>query len=322
MANIVRAASRRDVLTISAATFVGGLMGAARAGAAPKSLTMMHESSFIPPYDAYFKNKLAPAYEKATGIKINYETTSVGSQQTRVTTAAETGNGPDMAQIAFNWAFLFDEKLVDVTDIAQEIGKKGGGWHDAAAEACIVNGKWKAIPFGNIGQLMNYRMDWFSEVGVKDFPDTWDGLLEAGTKLKKAGHPFGFELGHGFGDNHGWPVFSYGTEYSKEPITDLDEHPPEFARPVWQWTPSIAPSGMAFYAGAEIPEWEGSLLVGALRGSELVRLTLDGTRVAAEERMLGELGVRFRDVTVGPDGAVYVLTDAEDGAILRIVAAD
>ncbi|MBN8902616.1 MAG: hypothetical protein BGO51_19745 [Rhodospirillales bacterium 69-11] len=204
MANIVRAASRRDVLTISAATFVGGLMGAARAGAAPKSLTMMHESSFIPPYDAYFKNKLAPAYEKATGIKINYETTSVGSQQTRVTTAAETGNGPDMAQIAFNWAFLFDEKLVDVTDIAQEIGKKGGGWHQASAEACIVNGKWKAIPFGNIGQLMNYRMDWFSEVGFKDFPDTWDGLLEAGTKLKKAGHPFGFELGHGFGDNHGW----------------------------------------------------------------------------------------------------------------------
>ena len=204
MANIVRAASRRDVLTISAATFVGGLMGAARAGAAPKSLPMMHDSSFIPPYDAYFKNKLAPAYEKATGIKINYETTSVGSQQTRVTTAAETGNGPDMAQIAFNWAFLFDEKLVDVTDIAQEIGKKGGGWHQASAEACIVNGKWKAIPFGNIGQLMNYRMDWFSEVGFKDFPDTWDGLLEAGTKLKKAGHPFGFELGHGFGDNHGW----------------------------------------------------------------------------------------------------------------------
>lgn len=245
MANIVRAASRRDVLTISAATFVGGLFGAARAGAAPQSLTMMHESSFIPPYDAYFKNTLAPAYLKATGIKINYETTSVGSQQTRVTTAAETGNGPDMTQIGFNWAFLFDEKLVDVTDIAQEIGKKGGGWHDAAAEACVVNGKWKAIPFGNIGQLMNYRMDWFSEVGVKDFPDTWDGLLEAGTKLKKAGHPFGFELGHGFGDNHGWLyplLWSYGAREvepdGKTVVIDADEtaRAVDFCRKFFQQT--------------------------------------------------------------------------------------
>src|ERR1700722_19500567 len=60
---------------------------------------------------------------------------------------------------------------------------------------------------------MNYRTDWFDEVGVKEFPDTWDGLLEAGIKLKQAGHPFGFELGHGFGDNHGWPSslpWSYG----------------------------------------------------------------------------------------------------------------
>lgn len=213
MANIIRAASRRDVLKISAFSAVGGLLGAAQSRAAPKSLTLMHESSFIPPYDAYVKNTLAPAYEKATGIKILYETTSVGSQQTRVTTVAETGNGADLAQLAFNWPFLFDEKLVDVSDIAEEIGKKGGGWNASAQEAVVVNGKWKAVPFGNIGQLMNYRIDWFDEVGVKAFPDTWDGLLEAGTKLKKAGHPFGFELGHGFGDNHGWLyplLWSYG----------------------------------------------------------------------------------------------------------------
>jgi multiple sugar transport system substrate-binding protein len=204
MANIIRAASRRDVLTISAVSAVGGILGAARAGAAAKSLTVMHESSFIPAYDAFFKNTLAPAYEKATGVKINYDVISVNSSQTRVTTAAETGNGPDIANIFFNWAYLFDEKLVDVTDIATAIGQKAGGWHAAAAEAVVVNGKWKGIPFGNIGQLMNYRMDWFAEVGVKDFPETWHELLEAGIKLKKAGHPFGFELGHGFGDNHGW----------------------------------------------------------------------------------------------------------------------
>ena len=123
------------------------------------------------------------------------------------------------------------------------------------------------------------------------------------------------------GENHGWPIFSYGTEYSGQPITNLDEHPPEFARPVWQWAPSIAPSGMAFYDGSAIPEWRGSLFVGALRGSSLVRLSLDGDRVTGEERMLDELGVRFRDVAVGPDDALYVLTDEDDGALLRISAA-
>ena len=94
----------------------------------------------------------------------------------------------------------------------------------------VVNGKWKAIPFGNVGQLMNWRTDWFAEVGVKDFPDTWDGLLEAGIKLKKAGHPFGFELGHGFGDNHGWLyplLWSYGAREvepdGKTVVIDSDE---------------------------------------------------------------------------------------------------
>lgn len=230
MANIIRAASRRDVLKISALSTVGGLLGAALAQAAPKSMTLMHESSFIPPYDAFIKTTLAQAYEKATGIKINYDIISVGSLQTRITTAAETNAGPDMTCIYFNWPYLFDEKLVDVSDIAEEIGKKGGGWLKSVEEAVIVNGKWKAIPFGNVGQLMNYRMDWFNEAGVKDFPDTWEGLLEAGIKLKKAGRPFGFELGHGFGDNHGWLyplLWSYGAREveadGKTIVIDSDE---------------------------------------------------------------------------------------------------
>ena len=130
MANIIRSASRRDVLKITALAGSGSMFGGARAHAAPKAMTMMHESSFIPPYDAYFKNPIATAYEKATGIKINYEVLSVGSLQTRVTTAAETGSGPEMSTVYFNWPFLFDQKLVDVSDIADEIGKKGGGWHD------------------------------------------------------------------------------------------------------------------------------------------------------------------------------------------------
>ncbi|MEA2803885.1 MAG: multiple sugar transport system substrate-binding protein, partial [Rhodospirillaceae bacterium] len=205
--------SRRDVLKLTALGAAGTLLGPTAARAQPKSLTMMHESSFVPPYDAFFKNQLASAYEKATGIKVNYEVVSVGSLQTRVTTAAENGSGPDMTAIGFNWAFLFDDKFVDVSDIAAEIGKESGGWYESAQESVVVGGKWKAIPFGNIGQLMNWRTDWFKQAGYDKFPDTWDELLEAGIKLKKAGHPFGFELGHGFGDNHGWLyplLWSYG----------------------------------------------------------------------------------------------------------------
>jgi len=196
--------SRRDFLKLAAG---GSAVSVARLGpavAAPKSLTLLHESSFIRTYDAYFQQKLAPAYEKLTGIKINYELASVGTLQTRVTTVAETGAGSDLTLNFFNWPFLYDEKYVDVSDIAEEVGRQQGGWYESAKEACVVNGKWKAVPFGNVGQLMNWRIDWFKEVGYDKFPDTWDELLEAGIKLKAKGHPFGFELGHGFGDNHGW----------------------------------------------------------------------------------------------------------------------
>jgi len=124
------------------------------------------------------------------------------------------------------------------------------------------------------------------------------------------------------GENHGWPIFSYGREYSGDPITELSEHPPEFAEPKRYWVPSISPSGMAFYTGDGIAEWEGDLFLGALSGTQLVRIELDGDRVVHEESMLADLGRRIREVAVGPDGALYLLTDRTNGEILRITAAD
>jgi multiple sugar transport system substrate-binding protein len=216
MADIKAAAgatSRRDFLRLATASAAGSIIGAPDAGAAANTLTFLHESSFIAAFDQYFQKTLAPAFEKEMGIKLQYELTSVGTLQTRVTAILETGSGADVTLNFFNWPFLYDEKYVDVTDLAEAIGKEQGGWQESAREAVVVNGKWKAIPFGNVGQLMNWRTDWFKEVGFDKFPDTWDELLEAGTKLKAKGHPFGFELGHGFGDNHGWIyplLWSYG----------------------------------------------------------------------------------------------------------------
>ncbi len=205
--------TRREFLTVSLAAAAGAALPSWPAAAAPKSMSVVHESSFIKAFDEFFVKTLAPEYEKLTGMKINYEPVSVGSMLTRLTTIVETKSGPEIVHTYSNQPHLFDQGLVDVTDVASEIGKKLGGWHDNVYDAVVMHKKWKALPWGNIGQLEVYRTDWFAEVGVKKFPDTWEDLLSAGRLLKKKGHPFGFELGHGFGDNHGWlyPLFwSYG----------------------------------------------------------------------------------------------------------------
>lgn len=119
------------------------------------------------------------------------------------------------------------------------------------------------------------------------------------------------------GMNYGWPVISYGREYSGDPIGEGTTKP-GLEQPVYFWDPSIAPSGATFYTGDKFPAWRGNLFVGALKFQLLVRLTLEGNRVVAEERLLEDLGDRIRDVVQGPDGYLYLLTDESDGRILRI----
>ena len=109
--------TRREFVTVTLAVTAGAL--APRwAGAAPKSMSVVHESSFIKAFDDFFVKKLAPEYEKATGIKINYEPVSVGSMLTRLTTIAETKSGPEITATGLNWPYLFDPSLVDVSDVA------------------------------------------------------------------------------------------------------------------------------------------------------------------------------------------------------------
>jgi glucose/arabinose dehydrogenase len=124
------------------------------------------------------------------------------------------------------------------------------------------------------------------------------------------------------GKNYGWPIVSYGTEYSGAPIGEGKSTAPGMEEPIHHWTPSIGVSGMAFYASDAIPEWQGSLFVGGLARPSLRRLTLDGQKVTAEETLLEDLGARIRDVRQGPDGALYLLTDDENGKLLRLVKAD
>ena len=119
------------------------------------------------------------------------------------------------------------------------------------------------------------------------------------------------------GKNYGWPVISYGVDYSGAKIGEGTQKA-GLEQPVYYWDPSIAPSGMAFYTGDKFPAWRGSILVGALAGKLVTRLETNGNRVTGEERMLQNLGERIRDVRQGPDGFVYLLTESRDGRILRM----
>lgn len=123
------------------------------------------------------------------------------------------------------------------------------------------------------------------------------------------------------GKNYGWPLVSHGVNYDGTPVGTGKSEGPGLEQPIWHWTPSIAPSGMAFYTGDLFPAWKGSLFNGALAGTLLSRLELDGDKVVNEERLLKDLHERIRDVRNGPDGALWLLTDNSAGRILRVVPA-
>ncbi|WP_203291690.1 PQQ-dependent sugar dehydrogenase [Maricaulis parjimensis] len=119
------------------------------------------------------------------------------------------------------------------------------------------------------------------------------------------------------GRNYGWPVISYGINYDGTPVSDAT-HADGMEQPIWFWDPSIAPSAMTFYQGEEFPDWQGDLLVAALVAQKLVRFEVEGDRIISQEDMLTGLGERFREVALGPDGHVYLLTDARNGRLVRL----
>lgn len=124
------------------------------------------------------------------------------------------------------------------------------------------------------------------------------------------------------GANYGWPVVTHGVNYVTGTRIGEGTEKPGLTQPVKYWTPSPALSGMAFYEGDKFPRWRGDALLGALRGQALIRVQLDGERFVEDEFMLKGAVPRVRDVRVGPDGHVYLLTDVPNGAILRLEPAD
>jgi len=122
------------------------------------------------------------------------------------------------------------------------------------------------------------------------------------------------------GRNYGWPIITYGVNYGIGTRIGEGNTKPGMEQPLHYWVPSIAPSGLAFYTGDKFPNWKGNLLVGALKDEMLVRLELDGEKIVREERLMRDVIGRIRDVRVGSDGFVYLLTDERDGVVARLEA--
>lgn len=118
------------------------------------------------------------------------------------------------------------------------------------------------------------------------------------------------------GKNYGWPVITYGIEYTGEKIGNAIQKKEGMEQPVYYWDPVISPSGMTFYKGSQIPEWKNNLFIGALSGMHICRLVIKNNKVVGEERLLADQDQRFRDVIEGIDGALYAVTD--QGRLYRI----
>lgn len=118
------------------------------------------------------------------------------------------------------------------------------------------------------------------------------------------------------GKNYGWPIITYGIEYSGGKIGDAIQQKEGMEQPVYYWDPVLSPSGITFYSSDSIPEWKNNLFIGGLSSTHIARLVIENNKVVGEERLLSEEGQRFRDITQGKDGALYAITD--EGRLYRI----
>src|SRR5712672_3523383 len=204
--------TRRHVLK-SGTALVGGMAGILAAGRAPAyaQATTVHWlrwTDFVPASDQLLRNEIAKEGEKALGIKLNIETINANDIQARVTSAIQSGSGPDVVCVLNNWGQLYGESVIDVSDIAEELGKGQGGFYETSRAVANDGKKWIAVPWCIVGLQIAYRKSWFAEIGYTDgkFPETWEQYREAGKKLKAMGRPIGQTLGHTYGDA---PAFSY-----------------------------------------------------------------------------------------------------------------
>jgi multiple sugar transport system substrate-binding protein len=215
-----RRVDRRGFITVSgaaAAVAVTGLEGIMAARRAPahaqgSKLHIVRWVDFIPEADVELKRQM-PEAGKALGAQIQLETINANDLQPRITAAVQSGSGADLFMLSYNWPHLYQNALVDVSDVASAVAKEQGGFYEVFKPSFQVGGKWLGMPHSIVGNAIAYRRSWLREAGFSEFPRTWDDLRRAAGALKKKGKPYGQTLGHTFGDAPTWSyplLWSFG----------------------------------------------------------------------------------------------------------------
>jgi multiple sugar transport system substrate-binding protein len=166
-------------------------------------LSMLRWKYFVQAEDDAFV-KLIEAFTKATGVPVEISRESYEDVQPKASVAANTGTGPDIFWGLYSLPHLFPQKCLDVTDVADYLGKKYGGWVDSAVKYGKTGNKWIGVPICYSGSLMNYRIKAMNAAGFQKFPTTTDEFLEYAKAMKKNGTPGGMALGHASGDGNTW----------------------------------------------------------------------------------------------------------------------
>ena len=208
---VTRRSALRGGAALGAAAAFGGLDGFAKAWAqgtsfkpeAGAKLNVLRWKRFVPAEDEAFV-AMVNAFSKATGVEVNVTNESFEDIQPKASVAANIGQGPDIVWGLHSLPHLFPDKLLEVGDVAEYLGKKYGGWFPAAEETAKSGGKWVSIPVAFGGGEMNYRIQACEKAGFKQFPKDFAGLLELCRALKKNNTPSGFALGHATGDANAW----------------------------------------------------------------------------------------------------------------------
>jgi multiple sugar transport system substrate-binding protein len=199
--------TRRKFLQYSGAG-MAGILAAHRAPVFAQATTVhwIKWNDFVPASDELLRKTMLPEAMKALGIKINLETVNGNDLQPRVTSAIQSGSGPDLFMLFNNHPHIYGSSAADVSDVAQAIAKAQGGYYNVAKANTTDGKKTLSVPWAVIGAMIAYRKSWFDEIGYSKFPETWQQYHDAGKKLKAKGRPLGQTLGHTFGDA---PTFSY-----------------------------------------------------------------------------------------------------------------